>query len=383
MNTLPCLRSHCRNYRKQSGQAIVESILACSILALLMLGVTWIWKFGELKQYNTEAVRFAAWERTVYHPDSGEELKTLYGSDAELAKETFRYTYLTARGRRNADADGGTLIGGNEEWGSIAARFFKDWIPNGTFNGLINNALKVSTSSQGVPGGAPNGFEPTGNTVTSLNLDKNPYDTVSITAQANNNFFTNFFRRIGIVPAEPAPENLIKDMKLGSLSLITSSYAGPGTVGIRRIFKELSPLSTVNYLGHYGVNNPTAFNFSQFLGGQAGFAGNYRVDMAGINPSQIGTLFNNALSGNWSKNPDSYIAAFNPTNAYLETMSVAPEGTARYSPDYAGLYCTTKVPDTIRLQAYRQDASCPMFTARPRVMLFFDNPAYRYSTTER
>jgi hypothetical protein len=375
MRDLQLSRLHRRPVR-QGGQAIAESILACSLLAALLFGVTWVWKFGELKQYNTEAVRFAAWERTAYQSNAGDELKTIYASDKELAEQTFRYVYMTPQGRRASEDEGNAAVRDHQDWMTTAARFF---------NGRIDSVLNVKTDSSGVPGNAPNGFEPTGNTLTSLELDDTPYDKVSLTGTLFlGDFFASFARRFGIVPpiAHPGNGAQVVTRKLGSLSLITNSWAAPGTVALRRVYKDLNPLSTKNYLGHYVVNNPTAFNLSQFFGGQSGMAGNYRVDMIGVNAGQANTLLNNGLAGNVSRDAGDWLALLQPTNAYMETMTVAPEGAARFDPDYAGLTCATRVPEPERLQNYRQDARCPVGTMRART-ISLDNPAWRFSTTAK
>lgn len=387
MNTFPYRQSY-RGLARQGGQGIAESILACSILLLLMAAASWMWKFGELKQYNTEAVRFATWERTVYQEAAGDEMKAIYASDAELAADTFRYTYLKPHGRRGAEKNGGASIQDNGGWGTVAARFFSDWMPNGTFNGLINNAITVTTNSASPPGKEPLGFDPTGNTLTSLKLDREQYETVSVSAEIDYaDFLTNFVQqRFGIVPpvAGNPGATTTSNVTLGQLSLVNHTWSAPGTVAIRRVYEELGPLSKVNPIGRYVFNNPDYFNLNAFIGGAAGFAGNYRVDMPGLDPGQAASTVGGALAGNPSNNAADWMAILQPTNAHMETMNMAPTAFARFDMDYAGLVCAPpRVPEAERLETYTQDARCPANTVRSRTMSFFDLPAWRFSTTKR
>ncbi|MEO6920609.1 MAG: hypothetical protein ABI171_16635 [Collimonas sp.] len=367
--------------QRQRGQALFESILACSILMLFLLGLQWVWRFGELKQLNTEAARFATWERTAYKSTAAADVKTIYSADADLAPSVFRNVYLTPRGARQTEAGGAgasALLQDHSDWMNTAARFFTDTFASATFGGVTGSALSVSTNSAKVPGG-PMGFDPTGNALTSLKLDREPYEQVQVSGTIGmSDFVTSFLdRTFGIAPGVTGttPGNATA-RTLGSLTMVTNSWSAPGATASQHITKELNPLDASNHVGM--ILNSNYFNLPGLIGGSSGFGGNFRVDLAGINPAQVSTLISQGMGFNYDslKNPGSLIKAFKSTDDYKESFNLAGGMT---EPDYAGVGCVSDPGRAIRLTQYTQDELCPAGIMRARTISMFDNPAWRFS----
>lgn len=366
--------------RTQRGQALIETVLACSIFMVLMMGMQWMWRMSEAQQVHAEAVRFAAWERTAYSSDAGKEMQAVFAGDGELASLVFRYIYMTPLGRR-AMAQGGreneTLVA-HRDWYNGAVRFLTSVTPQTTFAQVLGNALNTLTDSSGLPGG-PHGFEPTGGTVTSLKLDQQIMQTVRVTAHTSlDNLIESYLeRRFGIVPPETAINPALRARRqtnLGSLTLVTNPWSAPAPVAIKRVYKELNPLDPGNPVGMV-VNNNRAFNFSAFIGSMAGFAGNYRVDKAGLDPRTLSSW----VAGNF--NPSSFsswdgaaTALHSPTNAFREELKLVPE---LMEPKYVSIRCEPRVDDETRKTQYTHDPLCPNEQMRARV-ISLDNPALRY-----
>ncbi|MEO6917620.1 MAG: hypothetical protein ABI171_00985 [Collimonas sp.] len=373
-----------RSYgRKQHGQALAESILACSMFMLFLLAAQWVWRFGELKQLNTEAARFAVWERSAYKATGAADVKSVYSADADLAPGVFRSVYLTPRGARQVEAGGAgasALLQDHADWMTTAARFFTDTFASATFGGVAGSALSVSTKSVKVPGG-PMGFDPTGNTLTSLKLDREPYERVEVNGTIGMSDFVATFmdKTFGIAPgieANGSAPGGASPRVLSHLTMITNSWSAPGAVASQRITKELNPLDAGNHVGL--VLNSNYFNLPGLIGGSSGFGGNFRVDLAGINPAQVSTLVSQGMGFDYNslKNPGSLIKAFKSTDDYKENLSVAGVMT---EPDFITVACESNPGRAIRLTQYTQDELCPSSSMRARTISMFDNPAWRFS----
>jgi len=371
----------------QRGQALFESILACSVLMLFLFGLQWVWRFGELKQLNTEAARFAVWERTAYKANGDADYKSLYSGDAALAPNVFRNVYLTPRGARQSQADGSTaLLQDHADWMSAAARFFTDKFENATFGAIANGALSVSTNSSKSPGG-PMGFDPTGNTLTNLTLDREPYERVQVSGTIGlSDFIKNYMEKtFGIAKGETGtPAGGLNPRSLGSLTMVTNSWSAPVPVANHRIAEQLSPFydgaassgSTGNPVGK--ILNSNYFNLPGLIGGASGFGGNFRVDLAGINPAQVSTLVSQGMGLDFDslKNPSGIIKAYKSTDDYKENLSLAG---SMAEADYMAVNCTADPGRAIRLTQYTQDELCPAGIMRARTISMFDNPAWRFS----
>jgi hypothetical protein len=247
-----------------------------------------------------------------------------------------------------------------------------------TFGAVANSALTVSTSAAKVPGG-PMGFDPTHNTLTSLKLDKQPYERVQVNGNIGlSDFITAFMQqRFGIAPPVTASGNgTTTDTTLGSLTMVTNSWSAPGAVAIKRIFLELNPLAPNNNVGRV-INNGQYGNLSQLIGGASGFGANYRVDKVGINPAQVSALVTQGMGFDYNglKNPADLFKLFKPTDEYKESFTFKG---VTLEPEFVGVNCKPNIPNPIRLTQYTQDELCPAATLRARVISMFDNPALRY-----
>ncbi|HWW99237.1 hypothetical protein [Collimonas sp.] len=379
MLMLPALSTASPRLRRQRGQALVESIIVCSLFMVFLFGLQWVWRFGELAQLNAEAPRFAAWERTAYKSGGGAETQALYSSDSDLAPQVFRNVYLTPRGARQSQGEGSTaLMQDHPDWMSTAARFFTSTMKGATFGSISSNALSVTTNSNKAPGG-PMGFDPTHNTLTSLKLDDKPYERVQVNGAIGlGDFITDFLQqRFGIAPAlDGMAAGSTNVTALGSLTMVTNSWSAPGGVAIKRMFDELNPLAASNHVGTV-LNNGKYGNLSQLIGGASGFGSNYRVDKVGINPAQVSTLVSQGMGFDYGslKNPGDLMKIFKPTDEYKESFVFKA---ATIEPEYVGIICKAKVPNSIRLTQYTQDELCPSGTVRARTISMFDNPAWRF-----
>jgi hypothetical protein len=375
------IRSPGRHLRRQQGQALVESILACSVFMVFLFGLQWVWRFGELRQLSSEAARFATWERSAYNTSGDADDQSVYASDADIAPAVFRNIYLTPRGARQAQTEGGgALLKDHADWMKTAARFFTDSFDSATFAAVANSALQISTSADKIPNAGPMGFDPTGDTVTSLKLDRQPYQRVQVSGTLGQSDFISGFmeRAFGIVPAAGGqPGGKAGSSALGSLTMVTNSWSAPGAVARNRIVEELNPLAGSNRIGNV-LNNKTDFNLTQLIGGPAGFGGNYRVDKSGINPAQVSSLVSQAIGGSWGNfgNPNQWIKAYKPTDDYKENFNLDGGST---EPDFVGVKCSANPDRNVRLTQYTQDELCPADIMRARVILPFDNQAWRFS----
>lgn len=379
MLMLPALSTASPRLHRQRGQALVESIIVCSLFMVFLFGLQWVWRFGELAQLNAEAPRFAAWERTAYKSGGGAETQALYRSDSDLAPQVFRNVYLTPRGARQSQGEGSTaLMQDHPDWMSTAARFFTSTMKGATFGTISGSALSVTTNSDKAPGG-PMGFDPTHNTLTSLKLDDKPYERVQVNGAIGlSDFVTDFLQqRFGIAPgADSLAVGGSNNTALGSLTMVTNSWSAPGGVAIKRMFDELNPLAASNHVGMV-LNNGKYGNLSQLIGGASGFGSNYRVDKVGINPAQVSTLVSQGMGFDYGslKNPGDLMKIFKPTDEYKESFVFKA---ATVEPEYVGIICKAKVPNSIRLTQYTQDELCPSGTVRARTISMFDNPAWRF-----
>ena len=379
MPMLPTRSTASPSLRRQRGQALVESIIVCSLFMVFLFGLQWVWRFGELNQLNAEAARFAIWERTAYKTSAGAETQALYSSDGNLGPQVFRNVYLTPRGARQSQGEGGNaLMQDHPDWMSTAARFFTGTMKGATFGSLSGNALSVVTNSDKAPGG-PMGFDPTHNTLTRLKLDDKPYERVQVNGAIGlGDFIADFLQqRFGIAPGvDSAAAGGANVTALGSLTMVTNSWSAPGAVAIKRMFDELNPLASSNNVGMV-LNNGKYGNLSQLIGGASGFGSNYRVDKVGINPAQVSTLVSQGMGFDYNslKNPGDLIKIFKPTDEYKESFVFKA---ATIEPEYVGIICKAKVPNSIRLTQYTQDELCPSGTVRARTISMFDNPAWRF-----
>lgn len=198
--------------------------------------------------------------------------------------------------------------------------------------GMLKPALKSFVEGNANPGamltvatntkrqmGVSVGRDPTFNTTTSLELDRDVYRTVAVTlrSQMQASVLNRLFSF--------ALPNLDSTR---SMSLLTNSWAASVPVSRIRITNQLMPLSPgdsisgtkANFLAYFGLDSGPGLQAGDFVGmvpwwnlvgGQNGFAGQYAVHKIGLDAGAV----NNLVQGQgWAYDPNKPVAS----NFYLQ-----------------------------------------------------------------
>lgn len=296
-DTLRLAKRHYPTIR-QNGQALVEVIVGFVVIGLFLTGAHHLWRYGEAQQMAVDAVRFAAWERVVWEPDNNSvEKHALHKSDASLGLATVRHQLSTPQAMRtyrsSVQHDGSPTFFSNDQRRSWLKSALKTFVAPGRDPDSI---ISLSTSS-----GWTNdvehwyrGRDPTFNTTTSLELDRDTYRTVILSFKSQLAPLVPDGRRWFefLLPPVDAVEKL---------SLISNTWAASGPLQRIRTARQLLPLSPGdatsgtkgNVLAFFGLNNdPGQIDAANFVGmvpwwnfvaGQNGMAGQYVVDQVGLN----------------------------------------------------------------------------------------------------
>ena len=294
-------------YSPQSGQALTEVLAGFSVIALFLFGAQHIWRHAEAQQAATEAVRFAAWERTVWEPsDNQSEKHALHKTDLSLAGDTvMRQLSTPAALRAYHDSVGAS---GQVEPRTAALRrndllpALKVFVEPGQDPAVM---LSLNTTS-GWPDQVESTFrgrDPTFNTTTSLVLDRETYRTVTM----------RFASLLGSSERVPFFGFLMQPVALQKkLSLITNSWAASPPMMRIRTVRELLPFSSgdavsgtpANRLAFFGLNDdPNAFNAADlagmtpwwnFLGGPNGLGGQFVVRQIGLDANGANALIHSS-----------------------------------------------------------------------------------------
>lgn len=296
-----------RSFTKyQSGQAYAETLVGFTVIGLFLFGAHHLWRHAELQQAAVDAVRFAAWERVVWEPgDNDVEKFALHKTDESLAKDAVLHQLSTPTAWRNFRA--GVTKDGTPAPTSTADRrdslsvALKSFVSPGRDP---NNLISVATDSGWTNGveRAFRGKDPTFNTTTSLDLDKDTYRTVSLSlkSQLTPTVGMRFFEFL--LPAVDTKKKL---------SLITNTWAGSPPMMLVRTERQLLPFSSgddisgtkPNALAFFGLNPSTGANaadfvgmvpFWNFVGGANGMAGQYVVRDIGLDAGGANALLQSA-----------------------------------------------------------------------------------------
>ena len=286
----------------QSGQAYAETLVGFGVIGLFLFGAHHLWRYSELRQATVDAVRFAAWERVVWEPsDNDAEKFALHKTDESIAKDAVLHQLSTPLARRKfresiSQQGESTAISAKDRRNTLNVAL-KSFVPN---NSDPDDLVNVTTSS-GWPlskEGKFRGEDPTLNTLTSLELDKDTYRTVSLSmkSQFSPSIGASFFNF------------LFSDVDTTKkLSLITNSWAGSPPIMVVRAERQLMPLSAgydvtgtkPNNLAFYGMDAPSGgagpslssffgmVPFWKFVAGPNGFAGQYIVHQVGLDAHAI------------------------------------------------------------------------------------------------
>ena len=288
--------------RYQVGQAYAEIVVGFSVVALFLLGSYHVWRYAEFQQTAVDAVRFAAWERVVWEPsDNSVEKFAIHKTDEQLAKDTVMRQLSTPAAWRN-------FRSGLEGNGSPAQTTFAD--RRDTLGAALksfvssdtdpNNMISLSTSSGWTNSAEAwyRGRDPTFNTTTSLELDRETYRTVKLSLKSQFTPTTSLRFFDFFLPPVVADKHL---------SLITNAWAASTPMMFVRTERQLLPFSTgddisgtkPNNMAFFGLNPSSGTNaadfvgmvpFWNFVGGPYGLAGQYNVNQVGASGDFANTL---------------------------------------------------------------------------------------------
>ena len=292
---------------KESGQAFVELVVGFAVIGLFMFGAHHLWRYSEASQVAVEAVRFAAWERIVWEPnDNAVEKYALHKSDEALANDVVRHQLSTPIAMRayraSLNADGTpAALSANEKWNQLTAAVKTFVMPNQDPNTTV--AVNTLSSWTNDAERQSRGRDPTFNTTTSLELDRDTYRTVRLTfGNAAANTKTTGVFNFGL-------NQFFIEKKL---SLITNTWAASPPMVRVRTLRQLLPFSTgdeisgtkPNLLAYFGLeNNASSTNAADFIGmvpwwtfvgGPNGFAGQYVTDQSGLSADGVNSTLQSA-----------------------------------------------------------------------------------------
>lgn len=321
-------------YRHQQGQAYAETVVGFVVIALFLTGAHHLWKYAEIRQQIVDATRFAAWERTVWEPeDNAAEKFAVHQSNASLAKNVMMHQFSTPEAWREFRT---TLNPNGTPTPSTQAQQ-RDRLKLATQNFVSagynpENLISVETTSGWTNPieRAVRGRDPTFNTTTSLELDRDTYKTTTTKFQSQlaptvgNRLFT--FLMMPITTTK-------------KLSLITNSWAASPPVTYVRVDNQLLPLSVgdqgsgtrANKLAYFGLGANVLVGMAplwEFVGGRNGLGGQYVVRKIGLNAGAANSVLQSA-GQSWSFNsaniPGSLLlSAQQHQNESFQPNSVSP-----------------------------------------------------------
>lgn len=307
----------------QRGQALTEAILSVLVIGCVLLGAQHLWRYGEARQKASDVTRFAAWERTVWEPeDNTVEKHALHQGNGSLAKNTVMHQLLTPVAwreyRQNMGADGLVHTPAN---GAQAAADRRNQLLHTSIKTFTNpqtdpnNMVTVETKSGWVNSTerAFRGMDPTGGTLTSLELDRDSYRTVTTSLSSPPAQPLGWVQHFFAFALNPLAHKR-------HLSLITNTWAGTPPLTMVRSERQLGVLSygdsgsgtSANPLAFFGLKNASSTaSPADFVGmvpwwnlvaGPNGFAGQQIVRKIGLDAGGANALLQSA-GQNWSFDP--------------------------------------------------------------------------------
>lgn len=298
-----------RAKQHQSGQAYAETLVGFTVIGLFLFGAHHLWRYAEVQQATTDAVRFAAWERVAWEPpDNSVEKFALHKADSALADDTVLHQ-LSKPAAWRAHRSG--IVGNGVPTAQLPAErrdMLTAALKSFVSPGADPAAMISVTTGSGWTNEAERwyrGRDPTFNTTTSLALDQDTYRTVNLTfnSQLANAAPLRLFDFL--LPAVSNKKHL---------SLITNSWAASPPLMHVRTETQLLPFSTgdvtsgthANRLAYFGLHNDSstvsAGDFVgmapwwNFVGGPNGMGGQYIVRQIGLDANAANRLI--ASGGN-------------------------------------------------------------------------------------
>jgi hypothetical protein len=313
------------NRSSQKGQAYAETVVGFVVIGLFLMGAHHLWRTAEVGQQITDASRFAAWERVVWEPeDNTVEKFAVHQSNESLARNVVMHQFSKPSAwrefKRNLQANGTpapsvNAIGANQRKANLKPAL-QVLVPTGQDP---NNLVQVSTESGWTNDveRAFRGMDPTGGTLTSLELDRDTYRTVrtNFTSLATPNLQNGIFSFV-----------LPNFQTSKKLSLITNTWAASPPVNFVRTERQLLPLSKghapsgtkANTLAHFGQDGIVGrlvgmAPWWDLVGGPNGFAGQYVVRQLGIDGAAVTDLYQTGgrtWSGGWDPEANGFDGNF-------------------------------------------------------------------------
>jgi hypothetical protein len=266
------------------------------LILLFLFGAHHLWRYGEARQMGTEAARFAVWERTVWEPSDNEvEKHALHKSDESLARSVVLNQLSTpeaVRATKDTNHDSSANSTSSETTPEQARKWLKGTLRTFVDAGQNPHELVSTSTTSGWVNpfqSTYRGRDPTLNTLTSLELDRNTYRTVLTTLHSNYkpNALMRFFQF-----------DLPQLSLTRKMALITNTWNASAPLMRVRQARQLLPFSSgdpisgtkANPLAFFGVDGVSSVgkNFVgmvpwwNFLGGPDGLAGQYVNSQTGL-----------------------------------------------------------------------------------------------------
>jgi hypothetical protein len=296
----------------QKGQAYAELLVSFIIIISILLGAALIWRFIEAKQLLQSSARFILWERTVWEPSNNDvEKHSLHRSEESLARSTLVHQLSLPSAWRDEKAG---LEADTERRREMLKPGIRALIREST-DPL--NILSISTTSERQLGEWV-GHDPTMNTTTSLELDRDVYRTISVSLKHHLpvfwktcGLFMDCGRKYYEVPIVFTPNQ--------SMSIIANTWAASAPLNELRSDRQLGVMSTgqsvsgtkPNKLVTFGQNgDPSSVGIGDFVGlgpwwnfvgGVNGIGGQFAIHKIGLNAPQA-LAFMNSGQYPWDKN---------------------------------------------------------------------------------
>jgi hypothetical protein len=283
--------------RYQLGQAYFETLACLTVVFAFLMGAHYLWRSAELAQMAVDAVRFAAWERTVWEPDDNNtEVYALHKTDDQLGKDVvMRQLSAPAAWRNfrtNLSPAGVPAAASSQARRDVLHTSAQKFVTSANDpNDMIT--LRTDSGWGNDVEGEFRGIDPTYNTTTSLKLDRNTWRTVKLTLKGNPEDMVIPYLRNGTGTNYNArPQDVTTNKKF---SLITNTWAASPPVAFVRE-RQLMPFSTEDKLSGYKGNY--LGNYSRpvwaVVGGPNGFGGQYLARQIGINANQAAELIHSS-----------------------------------------------------------------------------------------
>ena len=296
----------------QKGQAYAELFVGFVVLGSFLFGAYHVWRYAEARQLLLSAARFVAWERTVWEPsDNAVEKFALHRSDDSLAKNAVIHQLSTPeiwrKERTGASGAGTPATIAEADRRNMLRPAMRTFISDGN---NPNNLLTVSTTSELARGWLV-GRDPTFNTTTNLELDRETYRKVVVSLNG---------LLAPVTMGKFFGYTLPNLQSTKTMSLIANTWAASPPVMRVRTARQLIAMSTgdetsgtkANPLAFFGQDNGGAglgvgdfvgmAPWWNFLGGMNGLGGQYVVKKIGLDSGGINNLVQSSGDFEWDSN---------------------------------------------------------------------------------